>query len=388
MKKLEEYPEITDDLVKYIAGSANFDERKKAKIWIAQNEQNRKYFDELKDVHEASVVSATGSDFNSDTSWERVKSRFYKRKSERLLNRQQENKQRDLKNQWFRIAAIFILAFTLGGFLIYYISDYRIKQQPVVFNEVLTPFGSRSSLVLADGTKVWLNAGSKLSYPVNFSEASRDVYLEGEAYFDVKKMTKKKFIVHASNININVLGTEFNVTAYPGEKTIQTTLVRGRIIIEGAGKWYSAIQSTELNPNQTATYIKNLNTLVTKNSEIEKKTQKIKAVNKEIKQLTITAKIDPIVYTSWKDHKWFIVSEELQSLATKLERRYDVKIIFTNESLKNYKFTGTLTDETLQQVLNIIKITSPIEYEIVNKNVTFKINTKSKKSYDELLINR
>lgn len=105
-------------------------------------------------------------------------------------------------------------------------------------------------------------------------------------------------------------------------------------------------------------------------------------------QMLVLPQVDPVIYTSWKDQRWIFISEELESLAVKLERRYDVKISFDNEALKHYKFSGTLADETLEQVLNVIKYTAPIKYTIINKHVYLTTNTSSKANYDKLLINK
>jgi ferric-dicitrate binding protein FerR (iron transport regulator) len=251
-------------------------------------------------------------------------------------------------------------------------------------------------VVLSDGTKVWLNAGSKLRYPVNFLSDSRDVYLEGEAYFNVTKKLQQKFVVHTSEIKIKVYGTEFNVKAYPDEKIIQTTLVHGAITIEGDdGKKNLLASPILLKPNQLATFDK---TYSNELSIQETKSDAKQITHKEyipqnktlasVSPIVIIPKIDPVIYTSWKESNWIIKGEELESLAIKLERRYDVKIIIKGATLKKYKFSGTLRDETLQQVLDIIKIIAPIKYSIDKKNVVFEENASFVKSYDEMLINR
>lgn len=286
-----------------------------------------------------------------------------------------------------KVAAVFAIAFLMGVMCNYLINRHQLKSEPLAYNEVIAPLGAKTAIILADGTKVWLNAGSKLKYPVDFSKASRDVYLEGEAYFNVTKMTNKKFIVHTSYLNIKVLGTEFNVKAYPEEKTIQTTLIKGLVTIERLNKKESG--PVYLKPNQQATFVKtDSNISLTSESKIKEIPKHKVEPAKKIDQLVVLPKVTTEIFTSWKDGRWLIKAEELQTLAVKLERRYDVKITFKNESLKNYKFSGILTDETFEQVLDIIKLIAPIEYSIDGKQVVFSENKWFKKTYDEALINR
>jgi transmembrane sensor len=379
MEPKEHFEEI---VIKYIAGDANDSERLAVLAWLNESKANKRLFDELKDVYE---VSGSAKEVNADIdqSWEKVKTRYYK-------NRQIPAVKIKDHSQWIsrviRVAAIFIVAFSLGIVCHYYINQHESKCETLAYNEVIAPLGAKTALILADGTKVWLNAGSKLKYPVDFAKASRDVYLEGEAYFNVVKSTKKKFIVHTSHLNIKVWGTEFNVKAYPEEKTIQTTLIRGLVTIENTGKKEPPVY---LKPNQLATYIKKDAQITLSSSVKEKEAEK--KVEKPVvtmDQLVVIPEVVTEEYTSWKDTRWLIKGEELQSLAVKLERRYDVKISFKSESLKKYKFSGILTDETFEQVLDIIKLIAPIEYSIEGKQVVFKENKWFKKSYDEALINR
>jgi ferric-dicitrate binding protein FerR (iron transport regulator) len=341
-------------------------------------------FDELKDVYEVSGILKK-DDGDTDKSWKRVKANYKQRRLSANSFAGKENRSKWLP-KFMRVAAVFAIAFLLGVTCNYLINQHQLKSEPLAYNEVIAPLGAKTAIILADGTKVWLNAGSKLKYPVDFSKASRDVYLEGEAYFNVTKMANKKFIVHTSHLNIKVLGTEFNVKAYPEEKTIQTTLIKGLVTIERLNKKESG--PVYLKPSQQATFVKtDSNISLTSETKVHE-APKFKEPAEKIEQLVILPKVTTEIFTSWKDGRWLIKAEELQTLAVKLERRYDVKITFKNESLKKYKFSGILTDETFEQVLDIIKLIAPIEYSIDGKQVVFKENKWFKKTYDEALISR
>ncbi|HEY4785375.1 MAG TPA: FecR family protein [Bacteroidales bacterium] len=383
MESKDRFAEI---IVTYITGEATDNERMAVLSWLKESEANKRLFDELKDVYE---VSGSLKKFDIDThkSWEKVKAKYYQHKldSEPFIKKKSY---RPWLNKFARVAAVFAFAFFLGALCYHSINVHHETSEPLVYNEVIAPLGSKTALVLADGTKVWLNAGSKLKYPVDFSKASRDVYLEGEAYFNVTKMKHTKFVVHTSHLNIRVLGTEFNVKAYPEEKTIQTTLIRGSVTIQRVGK-DGDDTPVYLKPNQQATFVKaNSNIAVTSKDTDKKSAGKPVAKSAdEVEQMVINPSVTTELYTSWKDSRWLIQGEELERLAVELERKYDVKISFKDESLKKYKFSGILKDETFEQVLNIMKLIAPIDYSIRGKQVIFSENKRYKKTFDDDLIN-
>jgi ferric-dicitrate binding protein FerR (iron transport regulator) len=378
---------IADELlVGYLTGNATDIERMEVLHWLSLSNDNKKYFEQLRDTYFASgIINENRSD--SEKSWNHVKARYYISKQQSNLTIRVNHVRKFSIGVILRYASIIILAFVLGGLFMNNFNK-RSSSGEIVYNQVQVPLGSKTMIVLADGTKVWLNAGSKLRYPANFSNATRDVYLEGEAYFNVTKQLKRKFIVHTPYLNIKVLGTEFNVKAYPEEKTIQTTLVKGAITIENAENKSILKQPVSLAPNQFASFNKTVTDRLVASPQVKKKQNIENTVRSEIKEepLVIVPKINPVIYTSWKEDRWIIEGEELASLAVKLERRYNVKISIKSESLKKYRFSGTLQDETLEQVLNIIKITAPIKYSIDKKNVVFEENQSFKKTYDNMLI--
>ena len=128
-------------------------------------------------------------------------------------------------------AAVFIIGFIVAYFFIRQ-SGYDVIQEKIIYNELDIPIGSKSKITLSDGTQIWLNAGSTLKYPSKFSDKKREIFFEGEAFFDVSKDKNRPFIVRTSEINIRVLGTKFNVKSYPEDNIIEATLVSGSIEIE------------------------------------------------------------------------------------------------------------------------------------------------------------
>ncbi|MBN2349171.1 MAG: FecR family protein [Bacteroidales bacterium] len=266
-----------------------------------------------------------------------------------------------------KIAAIFILLFASGGVLSYYIFNHE-ERSVFSYNEICAPLGARSEVILPDGSKVWLNAGSKIRYLDMFNKKNRFVSLEGEAYFKVAKNKKLPFNVITGELKIVALGTEFNVKSYEDEGVIETTLVEGRVSIQHNQQKNNSLQTIFLKPHQKAVYIKEYQQL--RVEDINTIRQSIPEILKPKKgNMYIAAEVDPAPVVSWKDNRLILKGEELSNLLIKLERKYNVTFNFESENLKHFRFTGTLEDETLTQVLDVIKLSAPIEYALKGKNV-------------------
>ena len=202
--------------------------------------------------------------------------------------------------------------------------------------EVEAPAGSRMHIELGDGTKVWLNHGSKLKYPHRFAGENRKVFLTGEAYFEVAHNEKIPFIVGTNRLEVKATGTAFNVSAYPGDDNIETTLVEGKVIL------YERETNHEikaLSPGECLKFIaqKNEYTLESEN----------------------TAK-----YTAWKDGLLVFKNEKVEDVAKKLARWYNVEVEIANEKVNEFTFTATFMDETLPQVLELMTLATPVSYHL------------------------
>ncbi len=237
-------------------------------------------------------------------------------------------------------------------------------------NEISTEYGTRTNLHLPDGSQVWLNSGSKLSYDKTYGNGAREVVLSGEAYFDVVKNPALPFIIHTSSINIKVLGTAFNVKSYPGEKNSETTLVRGslevtlknkpsyKIILKPSEKLIVANEDTlkELVALNQGTY--KTNTVQAKD------TMKLKPF---VSHLTYEPRYDAVLETSWKDDKLIFRSETFEDLAVKMERWYGISIRFSDEDIKSKKLNGIFENESIQKALEALQLIAAFDYKM-NKN--------------------
>ena len=285
-----------------------------------------------------------------------------------------------------KLAAAVFISFFLGAGAFHLLNNQQQSNQQVITAvesfKVMVPLGSMSQVELPDGSLVTLNAGSNMRYHATFGKDSREVWLEGEGYFNVVKNADVPFVVYAKEVAIKALGTEFNVKAYPDEEMIQTTLVNGLVSIQ-RDEVSSGAKELMLKPKQSVT-IYNAGANV-KNDDPEPFKEEAATQPADALKSTVELKkeVKTELYTSWKDSRWVIESEVLEQLAMKLQRRFDVQIVIADNELKQYPFTGILTDETLEQVLDIMKSVVPINYNINKKMVHLSINPEQRKFFEE-----
>lgn len=229
--------------------------------------------------------------------------------------------------------------------------------------------GSRSRSLLPDGTTVWLNAGSKLSYDGDFTGNTREVRLEGEAFFDVVKQADRPFIVHTSGIDIKVLGTAFNVKSYPEDKTVETTLYHGSVKVfrhEETEK-----EAIQLKPNeklilakQAANKQEELSGIATPSSAKD-----ISAASFTIAKIDSTKQENERFETAWIYSRLEFRGDSFEELAVKLERWYNVTIVFNDEKAKQLNFNGSFERETIAQAFEALKSAVPFKYNIKGNEI-------------------
>lgn len=375
------------DLIgKYLSKELKPEEQLQFNEWLNESEHNR---EELDRIHkytaclEANIVMQ-----EVDVEKARIITDFKIWKNSIRIEQENEriNKKFKIRNL-YRIAAVVVLLI-VNAFVLLYLFPPRMSSG---FTEVVSPLGSRTQLKLADGTKVWLNAGSTLKYANNFSKENRAVQIEGEAFFDVTHDPSHPFIVTASSVSLKVLGTAFNIRAYRDENTIETTLVRGKVEIQKTSR-NSGEQIIVLKPNETATYIKDVNKLFVSISEVS---PGIKVENKKIepevkanekiasKEVDVEPTIEVENTIAWKEGYLVFDNQPLSEIIVTLSRRYNVNFTYTDKDVLLYRFSGKFKETTLEQVLQAIVLTSPIETEVKQNLVTIKENSSLKKKYIE-----
>ncbi len=288
---------------------------------------------------------------------------------EQLISSVDNKKGFILRNIRKSIIAGSIAVLSIAAVFIFLLNTNSINTAEIAPNkasEITTKNGSKTYLVLADGTKVWLNAGSKLSYDADkYGDHFREVSLIGEAFFDVTKNPEKPFIIHTSNMDIKVLGTAFNVRCYPNEKKTETSLVRGRIEVTLKNRPSEKIY---LKPNEKLTLINdNIVAPAIANNKKVKNLIEIPDALVTIGHLTHLNLDSTIVETSWVENKLEFRSEAFEDVASKMEKWYAVKIYIMDENLKKEHLTGSFETETVEQALSALQYTTKFKFTI-NKN--------------------
>jgi transmembrane sensor len=222
------------------------------------------------------------------------------------------------------------------------------NNEPPKMNTLVIPYGSRTDITLADGTSVWLNAGSRLIYPSRFVDKTREVFLTGEAFFDVKKNDKQPFVVKTVDVKVEVLGTRFNVSAYPEDYSIQTVLVEGKVFLKetGAGLFKKTIQ---LVPGQRAYF------------------------NRKSKETSVS-KVDVEPYILWTQGLFSFSNTDFNRITKKLERYYDIVFHYDNPMKGTIQITGKLdVTQDREEVFEYLeKLTGLYFMKITDKQYVIK----------------
>lgn len=276
------------------------------------------------------------------------------------INRHIENYQKQLQQKpgfsfvrvlkiYQRVAAFILIPLIVLGIL------YRIGQSSgalVQYTETIAPRGQKSQIILTDGTKVWLNSETKIRYPGNFSKSQRDVYLEGEAFFDVTKNVHRPFIVHISGLDVKVLGTKFNIKAYQDEKQIETSLFEGKVCLVWNDSSTAEQVEKEIEPRQSFVYDKSTRQMASG-----------RFLQEEI--------------NGWKKNQLIFKDDTFSNLVRKVERWYDVDIIYDEKQFNDRRLTVELYEgERLERLMEVIGLTLWVDYQFENGKIilTPKVN--------------
>lgn len=269
-------------------------------------------------------------------------------------------------------AAAAVAAILLLGGATYFLSErFAVPAKPrsLAGNEVIARPGARTRLVLPDGTLVWLNSGSKLNYQPDFNTRSREVVLEGEAFFDVVKNPAHPFIVHAAVIDIKVLGTSFTVKSYPQDETIETTLLHGAIEVTRQDN--PSTPRVILKPNEKLIFSKHLSLSSAPAPVAGPAGYSVPPATPGISVSPIAKNIPDSdkVETSWMYNKLVFNGDSFKELTQKMERWYNVRITIMDEGLNKYRFGGEFDNETVKEALNALQLTAKFTYIIKGNEI-------------------
>lgn len=376
----------------FLAGSLTEKQQQQLDVWKAAAPENQALFEKVCQGGNIRELHRMASRYRREVAWEKVEKNFYREKPFRL-------------QYWLGWAAVLLLPLCIGYFLLHksLLQDkeetlttvsvvtpgsskailtmadgsvvnlkevksfqleekdgtliakdsaclsYKTDVQQVgenyepVYNKVDIPRGGEYSLILSDGTIVYLNAMSSLRYPVNFVGDIREVELTGEAYFQVKKDPAKPFIVKTKDLRVQVLGTEFNVSAYPEDKTVKTTLVEGSVRVNTGLESEPVV----LKPSQQAKFCKSSGKMSVK-------------------------EVDVSMFIAWKNGMFDIRDWHLEDIMTYLARWYDIDVFYQNEELKKMKFGCYITRYSeIQPILELLEKTGKIRASLKGKTIVF-----------------
>jgi ferric-dicitrate binding protein FerR (iron transport regulator) len=370
----------TDDLiVGFLTHQITDAEMKTLNEWLQKSQANREYFNHFRQVWIAAYPTQKIKKSDTSAAWQR----FVKRRKQEMTSTGITG--RVIRLPLLRIAAILVfIAFTgaLSYFLFFQVNNSSELRKEITKYSV--PLGSIKILSLSDGTQVWLNAGSEFYYYPDYNKSVRSVYLSGEGYFKVASNADKPFIVHTHYLDVTALGTEFNVKAYYDDKQVASILVKGKIEVKALSEPFDSRDKERkviLVPHEKLIYSPEkdkISILAGRQAVNARHGLDTNTINY---QLTTQ---DPVQETLWKDNIMIANGEKLQDLAKKLERRYNIKIEFENQKIKKYTFTGTIKNETLDQVLKAISLSSPVNYKIEGGKVILTENKDFLKEYENL----
>lgn len=274
---------------------------------------------------------------------ERIRDRIYYRMRLEEARAFNKKKSRILFIRYMtRIAAVLFIPLFLFTFI-----NWRgnvTEKKASVYAEIYSPLGARTSFSLPDGSSGWLNGGSYLHFPTEFTRKYRTVELNGEAYFNVKENPKKPFNVLTDGIKVTAYGTSFNVMAYPDDQTVEVTLESGDVEIFGKNEYRKYLSVGKLKPGYRGVLLKGTN-------------------------IYNTQKVDTDKYTSWKNGRLVFRHESMTEVVNRINRWYNVRLVIKNKNLESYSYRATLIDETLDEVLRLLQISAPIKYKDLGREI-------------------
>jgi len=320
-------------LLRFLTKTCSQEELLEVENWIAADQANAKWLFGMEDIWSLKDELRYSNRKEIDAAYRRFVGRT------KSVAKPKEAITRQLYHGWMKYAAVITIVFLLAANIF---QSFRGKSSDnIATNTVEVPVGQRVSITLADGTKVWLNSGSVLTYLTKFDLKNRTVRLDGEGYFEVKADRENPFVVNTSMLEVSVIGTKFNVQAYPGDD-IAVSLLEGQLHVQ------SGEESVLMKASELVTWSKTSGLAHHKNSEVQHKIQ-------------------------WTSGELMFVDEPLANIAKTLERQFGVTIIIETSKLADEHFTcHTQQNASLEQVLDLLKATKKLNYSFNRHTVYIK----------------
>lgn len=347
-------------LSRKLSGEATPAELKKLGEWIRDNPQDH-YVIESVQLYWHSMPGQDFFNISDNAHFERILNKAETSAVPLYGLQKAEKKDRPLWLKW--IAAAAFIGFAIVAAIMF---QQQLQKGDGAKNDIVTSRGIRSKIILPDGTKVWLNADTRLNFDKKFNGALREVYLDGEAFFDVVQNKERPFIVHTSDIDIRVLGTAFNVKSYKEEATIEATLIHGSIQVT---KQKECIPKIILSPNEKLVFNKLIGKVVESPDHLPMVQQK--EPQYLVSKIAVNESNDSsIVETAWVHNRLLFDGDSFRELAIKMERWFDVQIKFESTEVANYRLRGAFEDETIGEALKALQQIANFKFTVRDKTVT------------------
>ena len=333
----EENKHIDELIANYLTEGLDKNALDELKTWIAASAENQQYFIRQREIWFSAVSREAASVYDKDKAFENFRNRVESQKEIQSTSRRGFS----LSALW-RYAAVVAIIIAVGC-ISYWQGEVNVKDTFADIS-VEAPLGSKTKLYLPDGTLVWLNAGSRMTYSQGFGVDNRKVELEGEGYFEVKRNEKIPFFVKTKDLQLQVLGTKFNFRDYPEDHEVVVSLLEGKV---GLNNLLREEKEAVLSPDERA------------------------VLNKANGLLTVES-VTASNASQWPDGFLFFDEELLPDIAKELERSYNVKIHIANDSLKTFRFYGNFVrrEQNIQEVLEALASTEKMQYKIEERNIT------------------
>ena len=341
------YTERIDELIAgYFAQGLNKDELAELQQWLKASIENKSYFLQAQELWFSAISANHAVRFDSKKAFQRFLAStitINHTKESKILTNQ---KKKFFELNFVRVAAAVALLIVFTGIGFQLGNGHNFGQLADV--KVEAPFGSKTKMYLPDGTLVWLNAGSTLSYNQDFGVDNRKIELVGEGYFEVTKSKNLPFDVKTNEMTVRVLGTKFNFRNYVDEDEASVTLIEGKVQLNNNIK----------NPNKGFVLIPNQQAVFDKTN----------------KNITVN-KVKAVYSSDWTRGLISFDEEKLANIVRELERLYNVQITIADDSLLNYRFYGnfTRTEQSIEDVLNVLASTDKLRFEQNGKEITLRL---------------
>lgn len=323
---------------RYLSGELSQEELKELREWVAASSENTDDFQRIKNLWDASHPAFAPERIDTQAALQKI--------SEQMLRKESKPRNRTLLPTLQRVAAVLFIPLLLCA--VFFAWKAGSSTEPVVAcNKVTSPYGVISQLQLPDGSKVWLNTNSSITYPSVFERGGkRVVEMSGEAYFEVQSDKAHPFVVRTGGIDVLATGTQFNVNTY--DQTV-VTLVEGRVGVRVQERDYPLLPDQQI--------------AVTGSGEV------------------ITTDVDPFQSVSWKDGLLAFRDARLEDVFKRLQQIYHVEFVIQDPEINSYVYRATFRGETIDRIVNLLMISSPIRFEEVDSGKISDDEFVAKKLY-------